>query len=184
VRVVDPEAPGLGVPRSSCVGMARRDRHTSFVWAVRRTARSGRGTADFGSPHVRNTSRRHHRRGEGRGATSKFPQPFWGEDRQPERSGRRTILWCGPDRTVAVTDSLMKGLILAQNERWRRGLGMQVERARFSDRASGARVSKATVTNPMVGHSRGKLRVIPSEVRVGHPVRTKAPAPWDGLSWY
>ena len=28
-------------------------------------------------------------------------------------------------------DPLMKGLILAQNERWRRGLGMQVERARL-----------------------------------------------------
>ena len=27
------------------------------------------------------------------------------------------------------TDSFVKGLILAQNERWRRGLGMQVERA-------------------------------------------------------
>ena len=26
------------------------------------------------------------------------------------------------------TDSFVKGLILAQNERWRRGLGMQVER--------------------------------------------------------
>jgi len=25
----------------------------------------------------------------------------------------------------------LKGLILAQNERWRRGLGMQVERDRF-----------------------------------------------------
>ena len=33
----------------------------------------------------------------------------------------------------------MKGLILAQNERWRRGLGMQVERERglrFSSRAA------------------------------------------------
>ena len=82
------------------------------------------------------------------------------------------------------TDSFLKGLILAQNERWRRGLGMQVERVRSSDRASGARVSKATVTSPMVGYSRGKLRVIPSDVRVGHPMRTKVPAPWDGPSWY
>ena len=82
------------------------------------------------------------------------------------------------------TDSFLKGLILAQNERWRRGLGMQVERARPQGRASGARVSKATVTNPMVGHSRGKLRVIPSDVRGGHPLRTKVLAPWDGPSWY
>ena len=69
-----------------------------------------------------------------------------------------------------VTDSFVKGLILAQNERWRRGLGMQVERAWFSDQVSGVRVSKATATNPMVGYSRGKLRVIPSDVRSGHPV--------------
>jgi hypothetical protein len=82
------------------------------------------------------------------------------------------------------TDSFVKGLILAQNERWRRGLGMQVERVRSSDRASGVRVSKATVTNPKIGHSRGKLRVIPSDVRGGHPLRTKAPASWDGPSWY
>ena len=34
-----------------------------------------------------------------------------------------------------ATDSFMKGLILAQNERWRRGLGMQVERAWFRTRS-------------------------------------------------
>jgi hypothetical protein len=79
---------------------------------------------------------------------------------------------------------IVKGLILAQNERWRRGLGMQVERAWFSDQVSGARVSKATATNPKVGHSRGKLRVIPSDVPVGHPTRTKVTTPWDGPSWY
>ena len=78
----------------------------------------------------------------------------------------------------------MKGLILAQNERWRRGLGMQVERAWFSDQVSGARVSKATVTNPMVGYSRGKLRVIPSDIRCRHRCFIKALAPWDGPLWY
>jgi hypothetical protein len=83
-----------------------------------------------------------------------------------------------------ATEPFMKGLILAQNERWRRGLGMQVERTWFSDQVSGVRVSKATATNPMVGHNRGKLRIIPSDVRVGHPVRTKVSAPWDGPSWY
>ncbi len=88
----------------------------------------------------------------------------------------------GPARVVA--DSFVKGLILAQNERWRRGLGMQVERAWLKDQVSGARVSKATATNPMVGHSRGKLRVIPSDVRFRHLERPKASAPWDGLSWY
>jgi len=81
-----------------------------------------------------------------------------------------------------VQATTLKGLILAQNERWRRGLGMQVERA--WQQVSGARVSKATVTNPMVGYSRGKLRVIPSDVRGRHRLSTKAPAPWDGPLWY
>ncbi len=107
-----------------------------------------------------------------------FPQPFRvGIGNRPERADLSVSFWQG-------TDSFLKGLILAQNERWRRGLGMQVERAWFSDQVSGVRVSKATATNPMVGHSRGKLRVIPSDVRAGHPVRTKVSAPWDGPSWY
>jgi hypothetical protein len=106
-----------------------------------------------------------------------FSSTLWGGDRPPD--GRRARRGARPE-----SDSFVKGLILAQNERWRRGLGMQVERVRSSDRASGARVSKATVTNPMVGHSRGKLRVIPSDVRGGHPLQSKAPAPWDGPSWY
>ena len=88
----------------------------------------------------------------------------WGEDRQPAGTPRSL------GKLSTVTDSFVKGLILAQNERWRRGLGMQVERTWFSDQVSGVRVSKATATNPMVGHSRGKLRVIPSDVRTGHPV--------------
>ena len=94
----------------------------------------------------------------------------WGEDRDS------TGVPCFSRSLRKETDSFVKGLILAQNERWRRGLGMQVERTWFSDQVSGVRVSKATATNPMVGHSRGKLRVIPSDVRVGHPVRTKVRA--------
>ena len=78
----------------------------------------------------------------------------------------------------------MKGLILAQNERWRRGLGMQVERIRPSGRVSGARVSKATVTNPEVEDSRGKPRVILSDAPDRHRSDVKAQAPRDGLSWY
>ena len=31
-------------------------------------------------------------------------------------------------------ETQLKGLILAQNERWRRGLGMQVERDSFSNK--------------------------------------------------
>ena len=137
---------------------------------------------DLGGPQVR-------RRGDGSqdrhpsfaaaegGVRPAFSSTLWGEDRQPAVRPRLRGIRSG-------TDSLVKGLILAQNERWRRGLGMQVERAGSSDPVSGARVSKATVTNPMVGHSRGKLRVIPSDVGGGHPRPTKAPAPWDGLSWY
>ena len=46
-------------------------------------------------------------------------------------------------------------------------------------------MSKATVTNPTDGHSRGKLRVIPSDVMGGHPFVTKGVTPpWDGPSWY
>ena len=81
-----------------------------------------------------------------------FPQPF------------EVRVDPGPDREVLIwIDIIVKGLILAQNERWRRGLGMQVERAWFSDQVSGARVSKATVTNPVIGYSRGKLWIIPSD---------------------
>ena len=107
-------------------------------------------------------------------ATSIFLNPL-GEDRKPPG-------WPCLGLFRVVPDSFVKGLILAQNERWRRGLGMQVERA--WQQVSGARVSKATATNPMVGHSRGKLRVIPSDVRLGHLERTKVLAPWDGPSWY
>ena len=46
-------------------------------------------------------------------------------------------------------------------------------------------MSKATVTNPMVGYSRGKLRVIPSDVIGWHPPVTIGAIPaWDGPSWY
>ena len=93
-----------------------------------------------------------------------FSSTLVGGDRNPAGIPRIS----GHFRTV--TEPFMKGLILAQNERWRRGLGMQVERAWFSDQVSGVRVSKATATNPMVGYNRGKLRIIPSDVRVGHPM--------------
>ena len=77
----------------------------------------------------------------------------------------------------------MKGLILAQNERWRRGLGMQVERAR--QRVSGARVSKATATNPEDGYSRGKPRVIPGDAATSASTsRQRIRPPRDGPSWY
>ena len=65
----------------------------------------------------------------------------------------------------------LKGLILAQNERWRRGLGMQVERQAQKDPfgvnpewRSGKRGSHTQVTYPQVGDSCGKLQVIPDDL--------------------
>ena len=46
------------------------------------------------------------------------------------------------DRPQAGYETLLKGLILAQNERWRRGLGMQVERIPW---ATGGEVAKGAV---------------------------------------
>ena len=61
---------------------------------------------------------------------------------------------------------LVKGLILAQNERWRRGLGMQVERIPGGSLSggSGERGSKAWVTYPGDWDSLSNGRVIPGDV--------------------
>ena len=65
---------------------------------------------------------------------------------------------------------ILKGLILAQNERWRRGLGMQVERipGGLLSGGSGERGSKAWVTYPGDGHSRPNGRVIPGDLTRVH----------------
>lgn len=87
------------------------------------------------------------------------------------------------DFRVPSGGPFVKGLILAQNERWRRGLGMQVERVQQC--TSGGRVSKATATNPEDGYSRGKLRVIPSDARASaSTLRQRIRPPRDGPSWY
>ena len=82
----------------------------------------------------------------------------------------------------------MKGLILAQNERWRRGLGMQVERepglSQDSPGESGVRGSKAWVTYPADRDSRPNGRVIPGDVRVAHAAFTKRVSPREGPTWY
>ena len=54
-----------------------------------------------------------------------------------------------------LCEYILKGLILAQNERWRRGLGMQVERipGGHTGGGSGERGSKAWVTYPGDGDS-------------------------------
>ena len=95
--------------------MARKDRHTSSEvgpggWQRSEVAREG--------GRVERSSARSHRTRDG--ATSFFLNPFgWG----PGAGGGRA------SGDSPGTDSFLKGLILAQNERWRRGLGMQVERA-------------------------------------------------------
>ena len=51
----------------------------------------------------------------------------------------------------------MKSLILAQNERWRRGLGMQVEReSHFGGEYSGERASNAWTIYPQDGDNHPK----------------------------
>jgi hypothetical protein len=69
-----------------------------------------------------------------------------------------------------LTEHSVKGLILAQNERWRHGLGMQVERipGEQSLGGSGERGSNTWITYPGVGHSRSNERVIPSESASWH----------------
>ncbi len=72
--------------------------------------------------------------------------------------------------------------ILAQNERWRRVLSMQVGRQPQRCGESGGRVSNAWTTDPPDGDSRGKLRIIPDTTRGAKALRGKAAAaaPGDG----
>jgi hypothetical protein len=73
-------------------------------------------------------------------------------------------------RKSGLTEHSVKGLILAQNERWRHGLGMQVERMPFGklDGGSGERGSNTWITYPGDGHSRSNERVIPSDSASWH----------------
>ena len=100
--------------------MARKDRHSLFG-----------GRMGFGSLFVERGSQEHRQTKTSWKSfgprEAKCDQYFFlnplGEDRRPDGTTRL----CGKNRKG--TDSFVKGLILAQNERWRRGLGMQVERA-------------------------------------------------------
>ena len=68
----------------------------------------------------------------------------------------------------------MESLILAQNERWRRGLGMQVERAKWGNLlASGELVSNRWVMCLGVGNSHRKRWVIPHVAREPLGLRVK-----------
>ena len=57
---------------------------------------------------------------------------------------------------------MMESSILAQNERWRRVLSMQVER--YQQWESGGRVSNTWIICPAVGDSLWKHRIIPDEL--------------------
>ena len=103
--------------------MARKDRHTLSTGF-------GLGIADLGLETGPGVSRfsilnpkseiENPRSSGGRSATSIFLNPLgWGPGTGADAAA------CG---FLPGTDSFVKGLILAQNERWRRGLGMQVER--------------------------------------------------------
>ena len=79
-----------------------------------------------------------------------------------------------PWGNLGLTEHSVKGLILAQNERWRHGLGMQVERIPVSKGigGSGERGSNTWITYPGDGHSRSNERVIPSDsAAVASPFR-------------
>ena len=56
--------------------------------------------------------------------------------------------------TPAGAQIILKGLILAQNERWRRGLGMQVAGIPGQPGGTGVRGSKAWVPTPGSGIAR------------------------------
>jgi hypothetical protein len=64
----------------------------------------------------------------------------------------------------------MESLILAQNERWRRGLGMQVERESAPQGVlkSGKRVSNAWETFLNVGDNTPNGVLIPNEITRPH----------------
>jgi hypothetical protein len=89
--------------------------------------------------------------------------------RRPSNASSADIRPC---LRVGKSSYFLKGLILAQNERWRRGLGMQVERipGASASGGSGERGSKAWVTYPEDRDSRPNGRVIPGAVIGGHPL--------------
>ncbi len=60
----------------------------------------------------------------------------------------------------------LESLILAQNERWRRGLGMQVERSLSSEGDSGKRVINAWVTYLRNRDNFAKARLIPDKTTI------------------
>ena len=74
-----------------------------------------------------------------------------------------------------------ESLILAQNERWRRGLGMQVERGWGQLQPSGERVSNAWETCPRDGDNTSNEVLIPNETTGPHGPEVKG---WPLLASY
>ena len=71
-----------------------------------------------------------------------------------------------------IENFFMESLILAQNERWRRGLGMQVVRSPSGD--SGVRVSNTWVINLWLGDTLPKGGLIPNNATQSHDWIAKA----------
>ena len=67
----------------------------------------------------------------------------------------------------------MESSILAQNERWRRVLSMQVEREGGQPLESGGRVSNTWIIWPLDGDSLVKVRIIPDNTRTTDVVSGK-----------
>ncbi len=102
------------------------------------------------------------------------------------RSQALSIVYSPTRRVSEWLDSskhILKGLILAQNERWRRGLGMQVERIPWGllQGGSGERGSKAWVTYPGDEDSLPNGRVILGDLATRHLVARKRISPREGL---
>ena len=85
--------------------------------------------------------------------------------------GPNNLIFSRPHGNMgSLKANFLKGLILAQNERWRRGLGMQVERipGGLLSGGSGERGSKAWVTYPGDRDSPSNGGVIPGDPARGH----------------
>ena len=75
----------------------------------------------------------------------------------------------------------MESLILAQSERWRRGLGMQVERTGLLQTASGERVSNTWGICPRAGDNIPKGMLIPHKLTIPMGIERKA---GDRKAWH
>ena len=82
----------------------------------------------------------------------------------------RRFSFTSSGRKSGDKQTFLKGLILAQNERWRRGLGMQVERipGGLLPGGSGERGSNAWVTYPGDRDSLPNGGVIPGDLALAH----------------